>query len=174
MTQDILIYEFEGNYFLIQRGQQGENPAPQTSCQRQLPSENTGLFSKLPFSCSSEKLGEAAIMALDNFDVIPPQYDPWENKELNKQLCEWLGTKYFATITKNSRMVQLVREENTVEIIPFDNHNKNPWYGPMIKDAGFRKDVFFTTSSDSSHETVGQLIFDAFAISTYHPERKKK
>jgi hypothetical protein len=172
MTQDMLIYEFEENYFLIQRGQQGKPPTPPTSHQR--PSENTGLFSKLPFSCTSDELGKAAIETLDNFDTIPPQYDPWENKGLNKQLCEWLGTRYFATITKNSRMVQLVREGNIISIYPFDNHNKQPWYGPMTKEMGFRKEVFFTISSDSSHETIGKLIFEAFAKATYNPERKKK
>jgi hypothetical protein len=172
MTQDMLIYEFEGNYFLIQRGQQGKNPTPQTPHQR--PSENVRLFSKLPFSCTSKELGEAAIETLDNFDTVPPQYDSWENKELNKQLCEWLETRYFATITKNSRLVQLEREGNLISIYPFDNHNKQPWYGQMTKKCGFKKEVFFTTSSDSSHEVIGKLIFEAFNISTYHPERRKK
>ena len=171
MKQDMLIYEFEENYFLIQRGQQGKNPTPTT---HQRASEDVGLYSKLPFSCSPEELGKAAIETLDNFDTVPPQYDSWENKELNKQLCGWLKTRYFATITKNSRLVQLYREGNIISIYPFDNHNKQPWYGPMIKDCGFRKEVFFTTSSDSSPETIGKLILEAFAKATYNPERKKK
>ena len=172
MYQDMLIYEFEENYFLIQRGQQGKNPRPQTW--HQYPSEDVKLFAKLPFSCTCEELGQAAIGALDNFDTTAPQYDPWENKELNKQLCEWLETRYFATITKNSRLVQLIREENKIEIIPFDNHNKNPWYGPMTKEMDFKKDMFFTISNDSPYEIIGKLIFEAFTISTYNPEMKTK
>ena len=166
----MLIYEFEGSYFLIQRGQQGKNPMPQTPYQQ--PSGNVKLFAKLPLSCSCEELGQTAVGALDNFDTITPKYDPWEFKELNKQLCEWLETRYFATITKNSRLVQLRREKNTIKIIPFDNHNKNPWYGPMTKEMDFKKDMFFTISNESSYETIGKLIIDAFTISTYHPERK--
>jgi hypothetical protein len=170
MTQDILIYEFEENYFIIQRGQQGKNPALRASYQ--YASENVKLFAKLPFSCSCEELGEAAVGALDNFDTIPPQYDSWENKELNKQLCEWLGTRYFATITKNSRLVQLIREKNKIEITPFDNHNKNPWYGPMIRGMGFKKNMFLIISNNSPYETIGKLILEVFNISTYNPDMK--
>jgi hypothetical protein len=172
MEQDMLIYEFGKNYFLIQRGQQGKNPAPQTSHQR--PSENTRLFSKLPISRPSGELGAAAVETLDNFDKIPPRYDPWENKGLNKQLCKWLGAGRFATLIKNSRLVQLVRKGNVISVIPFDNHKKNPWLGPMTKNAGFNKDVVFTVTSGSSCETIGKLIFDAFAVATCHPANRKR
>ena len=130
------------------------------------------MFAKLEISCPKEQMGKAVIGALDKFDVVPPKHDPWDYKELNAQLCGWLGARSVNALTKNSRLVQVIKDGDKLEILPFDNHTKQPWYGPMIKDVGFRKEKLFKIPSDSSFEMIGKLIFDAFAIATYHPERK--
>jgi len=169
MIQDLLIYEFKNNFFVIQRSQQGTIPNDKNY---QRPSENVDLFAKLDITCSNEILGRAVMGALDKFDVIRPKYDSWELKELNAQLCSWVGSRGINVLNNNSRLVQVIRDCNRLSIIPYDNYNKNPWYGPMTKEAGYKKDIIFETENDSSFETIGKLIFDAFKVSTYNPKRK--
>ena len=157
MTQDTVIYEFKNAFFILQRSEVGTE---------------TGLIAKLEIPCPKEQMGKAVIGALDKFDEIPPGHDRWDYKKLNAQLCAWLGAKGVNSLTKNSRMVQVIRDGDKLEILPFDNHTKQPWYGPMIKDCGFRKEKIFAIPSSSSFETIGKFISDAFEIATYHRERK--
>jgi hypothetical protein len=171
MIHDILIYEYNNNYFVIQRSQQGTTPNDKN---HQYPSENVELFIKFDISCSDEEIGKSIMEALDKFDTVRPKYEPWELKELNTQLCSWVGARGINVLNKNSRLVQVIKDGSELSIVPFDNYNKNPWYGPMTKKAGFGKDILFTATSDSSYETIGRLVLDAFNISTYNPERKDK
>lgn len=169
MSQDVLIYEFKNSFFVIQRSQQGTRTNDK---KYQHASENVDLFAKLDIDCLNEDIGRAVIGALDKFDSLLPKYDSWELKELNAQLCSWVGSRGINVLNKNSRLVQVIRDCGRLSILPFDNYIKNPWYGPMIKEAGYGKDIIFETSNDSSCETIGKLIFEAFEVSTYNPERK--
>jgi hypothetical protein len=169
MIQDTLIYEYENSFFIIQRGQQGKNP---NTTAHQRASENTALFSQLSISCSYEELGNATIGVLEHFDTIPPQYDPWETKELNKLLYSWVGAKNYKTLERNSRLVQVIRNQNNIEIIPFDNYNKYKWYAPMSPEDGYKSKII-KLALDVSSSDIGKSIFKVFEFATYNPEKKE-
>lgn len=157
------IYEFKGNYFVIEESQQGAD-AEVTPYQRA--SESRALAARLPIGGSVEELGGAARRALVNFDIEPPKYDSWDTKPLVKQLVGWLGARGFATIEKNSRMVVVTEElsNRKIKVYPSDNYQANPWYGIELEKV-------LVTDAECTDEALGVLILEAFAQSTYHPHR---
>lgn len=159
---DSIIYEYNETYFIIQRSRQSRNVEDSVS-------ENVALAASLPNSTDYSKLGEAALVALDQYDVVEPAYKPWELKELRKQLCGWVGAKSYPGLLKNSRIVLMVKDfaAETIKIIPFDNNNIKPWES-MIDTKIISLPIY------ANHDSVGQAIDAAFSISTYHPERKNK
>lgn len=170
MTKDILIYEYQDVFFIIQRSQQGKSPNPLWG-KEQRASENVKLFMKLSVCSASEEIGKVVIGALEEFDKVLPAYDPWELKELNQQLCKWIGVCSINTLYRNSRLVQVSKNEKDITILPFDNHNKNPWYGPMSIDMGFTSIENCHLPLEVSFEMIGNAIYAAFKLATYHPKR---
>ena len=166
MLQDALIYEFGSNYFVIQRSQQGKSPRPEWGPKRR-PSDNSALTAKVPIGSSEEQVGGAVLEALDNYDRHPPSFDSWELKELRKQLCDWVGVRGYPTLVKNSRLVMVLRdpEQDSITVIPFDNHNLNPWESQLT-------DQQIVLSGTAPADEVGRAVETAFAHATYHPERK--
>lgn len=169
MKEDILIYEYQTWYFIIQRSQQGKEPNPKWG-KEQRASENSSLFCKLPLTCTIEDMGKSSIEALDCFDKILPMYDSWELKELNKQLCGWIGVKSINTLNRSCRLVQVVRTECNISVLPFDNYNENPWCCPMTSEFGFKNRII-ELPKDSSFGDIGKAIFEAFKHATYHPNK---
>jgi len=168
MKQDILIYEYRQSFFIIERSQQGKGTDIQTEYQRA--SENVNLQIELSKLCTHKELGEATVEALNKFDKTQPKHNPWELKKLNKQLCSWLKCRSINALNKNSRLVQVIRTESQLIIIPFDNHNKYPWYAPMNSEDGY-KDKITNMKLNSLYEEIGCSIIQAFEHSTYNPER---
>jgi hypothetical protein len=164
LYKDVLVYEYKNNYFVIQRSTQGQEYDKRVKA-----GENAGLFSKLSLDCPSESLGNDVFMALENYNKIRPSFDPWELKELNKQSCIWVGARGRKTFDRDSRCVQIIKT-NKLKIIPFDNCNKNEWYGPMTKEMGFKNKVT-TIEVHSSFEIIGNKVKAAFKESTYNPKR---
>ena len=89
---DVLIYEFESKFFVLERCQQGVDINP-THGPRQNASENAAVSQVVALNYSDAQLGKAVLNALDNFDSHAPTYESWQNKELGKQLCSWLGAR---------------------------------------------------------------------------------
>lgn len=171
MTKDILIYEYQDVFFIIQRSQQGKSPNPLWS-KEQRASENVKLFMKLSVGSTSEEVGKAVIEALEEFDKTLPAYDSWELEQLNRQLCKWIGANSINALYKNSRLVQVIKNEKDITIVPFDNHNKNSWYAPMTTDMGFKDLENCHLSLEASFKMIGNAIYEAFKLATYHPQRK--
>lgn len=171
MTSDILIYEYQNNFFIIQRSQQGKHPNPLWGTEQRA-SENVKLFAELSVRSTFEDVGKAVVEALDRFDTILPAYDCWELDKLNRQLCEWIGVKSINSLYKNSRLVQVIRDDKNITVLPFDNHNKNPWYSPMTSDMGFKNMKNSQLPLEASFEIIGNAISVAFNLATYHPKRK--
>jgi hypothetical protein len=157
---DMIIYELKGNYYFIERARQDRNG--ETS-----PSENTALTSKLPVNADENEIGGAVLQALDNYDKVSPSYSPWELKELRKQLCGWVEVKSYPALVKNSRLVLVYKdfEKDKIFVIPFDNHNINPWETMLEKKA-------IVLASSAPADDIGEAVTNAFSIATYHPERK--
>ncbi|MBP7901618.1 MAG: CdiI family contact-dependent growth inhibition immunity protein [Spirochaetes bacterium] len=157
---DMIIYEFKDNYYFIQRSRQVRD-------REVSPSENTALTQKLTVSADVCEIGNAVLIALNNYDKIPPVYSPWELDELRKQLCVWVGARSYRTLVKNSRLVLVDKDfgKKKIYVFPFDNHNIDPWETMLVKRAG-RLD-FSASAAD-----VGKAVVKAFSVATYHPERK--
>ena len=164
MVAETLIYEYKDNYFIIQRSTQGK-AFNETS-----PSENAALYSKLSINCSSEQLGKDARGAIENYNKIRPQWEPWELEILNKNFCKWVGAKGRKSFDRDSRCVQIIKTDK-LEIIPFDNCIKNEWYGPMLRDMGFKNKII-TINIESDYKNIGENIKKAFTVATYNKERK--
>lgn len=166
MEQDTLIYEYRSTLFIIQRSQQGKAKRPGDGSGQRL-SESSGLTASLPVGAVHEQIGAGVLKALDSFDRHPPSYDPWELKELRKQLCDWIGARGYPTLVKNSRLVLVLRdsEQGTLVVIPFDNHNLNPWETQLT-------DRQLVLPATASAREVGQAVETAFTYATYHPDRK--
>ncbi len=164
VSLDATIYEFRGQFFVIEESQQGKDLLPTTAHQR--PGELRSLAGVLPVDGPPDLLGRVAKRALQNFDIEPPKHDPWELAAMRKQLVGWLGARGFATIVKNSRFVKLSQNVETGEITlyPSDNHQSNPWYG-------VRLDKALTLNSECDEVALGEAILAAFNLSTYHPDR---
>ncbi len=162
-TLNATIYEFKGNYFVIEESQQGTT-AHESVYQRA--SEIRALAIKLPIGGSVEELGNATRRALANYDIEPPKYNSWDSKELVKQLVGWLGARGFATIEKNSRMVRVSEElsSGTIKVYPSDNYQANPWYGIEL-------DKVLVIDEKCTDEALGEVILEAFTQSTYNPDR---
>lgn len=162
-TLSATVYEFKGSYFVIEEAQQGTK-ALITAHQR--PEEIRALGAKLPTPVDVGVLGQEARAALERFDIEPPAYDSWQPKELTKQMVGWLGARGFATIVKNSRRVKLrqILQTGEITVFPGDNHQAHPWYG-LLEDKAL---VLQSTCTD---EELGKVILQAFALSTYHPDR---
>ncbi len=161
-----LIYEFRKNYFVIERCQQGVELNPAHGSE-QGPSEDCALSASLSLGCSAKDLGQALLKAIENFDTHPPAFNPWEDKEHQKALCDWMGVRGIPTLEKNSRLIQVVKDygADIYTIYPYDNCNINPWNGPF---AGHE----IVLPGSSGPTEIGEAVIKAFAISTYHPERK--
>ena len=166
MNKEALIYEYKNNYFIIQRSTQGKKFDERIEA-----TENVALFSKLPLDCSLEKLGADVFRVLENFNIIRPKFESWEFSELNKQFCTWVGARGRKPFDRDSRCVQIYKKEK-LEIIPYDNCNKNEWYGPMLNNMGFRNKIIML-DHNSSFEIIGENIKTAFSKATYNPNRKK-
>lgn len=162
-TLSAMVYEFKGSYFVIEEAQQGTK-ALITAHQR--PEEIRALGAKLPIPADTGVLGREARAALERFDIEPPAYDSWQPKELTKQMVGWLGARGFATIVKNSRMVKLRQMLQTggIAVFPGDNHQAHPWYGLL-------EDKALMLEGTCRDEALGDVILQAFALSTYNPER---
>ncbi|MDR1284817.1 MAG: hypothetical protein LBJ88_01290 [Campylobacteraceae bacterium] len=167
MYKDVLIYEYKNYYYIIQRSTQGKEYD-----ERVKSSENVVLYSKLELNCPIKQLGNDVSAALENYNKIRPKFEPWELGGLNKQFCSWVGAKGRKSFDRDSRCVQVIKN-NKLEIIPFDNCNKNGWYGPMIKEMRFKNKIT-TIEIDSTFETIGWRIKKAFKKSTYNPNKKYK
>ena len=161
-----LVYEYKDHYFVIQRSTQGK-----IADERVKADENAALYEKLSIGCSLEALGSAVSGALQAYNTIRPLFDPWELSGLNRQFCSWVGARGRKPFDRDSRCVQICVDHEDLEIIPFDNCNKNPWYGPMIRDMGFRNKTV-TINANSSFENIGEKIKQAFETATYHRDRK--
>jgi len=158
--QDMLIYEYRGDYYFIERSRQARDSEICAS-------ENTALTSKLPVSTDVGEIGNAVLKSLENYDKVPPAYSPWELKELRKQLCGWVGARSYTALVKNSRQVLVDKnyEKSKILVIPFDNHNIDSWETMLVRRAG-RLDV------TASAADVGKAVVKAFSIATYHPDRR--
>lgn len=159
---DVIIYEYDKQYFIIQRSKQDKR-------QDECPSENVALAAKLPENVNLAKLGEKVLDAINDYGRIDPTYPPWELKKLRKQLCSWLDAKSYSSVLKNSRMViaQKNFDNNKIEIIPFDNFNINAWETLLVDDI-----IYLPIDSDA--KSIGTAVNIGFSIATFHPERKKK
>lgn len=165
-TANALVYEYNDHYFVIQRSTQGK-----VYDERMRGDDNVALYEKLPTDCSFGSLGTAVLGALKKYDTVRPIADPWELSKLNEQFCSWVGARGRKPFDRDSRCVQVIADREELEIIPFDNCNKNPWYGPMTPEMGFKSKTA-TINADSSFETVGEQIKRAFEAATYHADRK--
>jgi hypothetical protein len=156
-----IIYEVSDKYFIIQRSKQDKQQA-------ESPSENVALASILPKGIDVMTLGQEALAAINSYGTVDPTYEPWELKELRKQLCGWVGVRSYPGLMKNCRIVLLEKDfdKNNINVIPFDNNNIKPWESMIDNE-------IISLPIDADKESVGKAIDTAFSISTYHPERKK-
>ncbi|MEN9133863.1 hypothetical protein [Xanthomonas euvesicatoria] len=165
-TLDTQIYEYKGSYFVLEMCQQGEvlNPAHGPS---QRASEFCGLSAKLEGESDSNKIGQAVLTALDEFDTKPHPFSHFDIPLRNKTVSGWFGARGMASLEKNCRVVQVLHylQRDEIHIIPFDNHNRNNWNGPM-------DDKIIVLPSTAGATEIGDAVRAAFAVATYHPERK--
>jgi transposase len=161
MKKDAIIYEHSNSLSVIQRARQDQREGQQG------PSENTALAGKASLHDNAEVIGAICNRALDAYDVVPPKYDPWELKELRKDLCKWIGIKSFSNVVKDTRLVLVVRDEQNREtsVIPFDNHNSKPWEEMLVDQA-------IKLPFASTDDELGNAVKLAFEIATYHPQKK--
>lgn len=163
LHENASIFEYNHSFFIIQNGQQGVGPRKNTE---QRASEYIKLYKKLPAKGNLSELGSVVLEALAAFDTEGPEFESWENTKLAKKIKQWLGARGQKDITVNSREIQIIRwldKGNLLEIIPFDNFNRNPWCGPM-------EDKIISLPSDATAQEVGEAIHKAFIIATHHPD----
>lgn len=156
-----VIYEISDKYFIIQRSKQDK-------LQEESPGENVALASVLPKKIDTMTLGQEALAAINSYGKVDPAYDPWELKELRKQLCGWIGVRSYPELMKSCRIVLLEKDfdKNIINVIPFDNNNVKPWENMIDHE-------IISLPIDADKDNVGIAIDMAFSKSTYHPERKK-
>ncbi|WP_052712037.1 hypothetical protein [Paracidovorax citrulli] len=160
------IYEYKGNYFVLEMCQQGQVLLPQHGPE-QLASEFCALSAKLDRGVGAEELGKATVKALDDFDTQAHSFDEYDIPGRNKVVSGWFGARGMGVLEKNCRVVQVLRylESGETRVIPFDNHNRNDWNGPM-------EDKAISLSRNADASEVGHAVQAAFSSATYHPERK--
>lgn len=162
LTDEILIYEYRNNYFVIELSQQGKN---RSESPPQRASEIRALSCRLPVKCSPEELGAAARRALDRFDIEPPSFDPWEMACLRRTRKSIFQYRSMAEFEKNCRLVCLSRDPlGGIAGCPTDNHRANPWHGVV-------PDKTIELARESTNAQIGELIVLLFGMSTTHPDR---
>ncbi len=159
------IYEYKGDYYIIEECQQGQELLPQHGSE-QGASDFCAISKKLSKTASNTEIGEQVLVALDNFDRQPHPFDQFDIQARNKIVSGWFGARGMGSLEKNCRVVQVVKniKSNMINVIPFDNHNHNSWNGPMEEKSIELKSI--TSSS------LGDAVQAAFRVATYHPERK--
>ncbi|WP_338724531.1 hypothetical protein V9L16_09180 [Pseudomonas tolaasii] len=161
---EVLVHEFKENFFIIQRGQQGVTPNPAHGPEQRA-SENVKLYVKLRSTCTDEELGEKILAALNCFDTIAPNYDPWDNSKLARQVKTWLNASNLKEIDIKSRTVKITKNINppkAYSILPFDNFNSNPWCSPM-------EEMAITLDVTAPLLALGNAVRRAFTIARHHP-----
>ncbi|MDR2011681.1 MAG: hypothetical protein LBQ20_01260 [Rhodanobacter sp.] len=162
--EQILIYEYKSNLYLIQRGQQGVTLNPAHG-EDQRAAENVNLYAKVSIEIEDYLLGSKIIEALGLFDTEPPNFEPWETEKLRANIKKWLGAKGQNDIKTNTRLVDVVRRLNRdggYEITPYDNFNSNLWCGPMENSC-------IMLASSASQVDVAKSVRQAFQMATHHP-----
>lgn len=164
-TNETQIYEYKGNYFILQMCQQGKilNPAHGS---KQLASDFCALSCKISIDSSSLALGDATLIALNDFDVIGHPFDQFDIPARNKIVASWFGARGMGSLEKNCRVVQIIENLQTgsLSVIPFDNHVINDWNGPIEGGA--------IDLAGRDAESLGNAVKAAFLVATYHPDRK--
>ena len=117
-------------------------------------------------SCSGSKNRQHV-----NYNKVLPKYEPWELSQLNNQLRTWLGARGIRTIIREGKLVQVIEENSKIEVIPFDNYNRNQWWGPMTKAMGFYEDKSVILEN-CTPELLGRNIINAFNVATYNPNKR--
>lgn len=167
-THEMQIYEYKGNYFLLEMCQQGQELNPLHGS-RQMPSDFSALSAKLPIGSPAIEIGNATLKALSDFDTRPHPFNEFDIPARNRVIASWFGARGMGSLEKNCRVVQIIKylENGKMHVIPFNNHNINNWNGPM-------EGRNIVLRSDDSASKLGETVKDAFLIATYHPERKDK
>lgn len=157
---DIIIYEYDQYFSVIQRSPQDENI-------NDAPSEDVALAGKFPINASPSEMGRTIMQAIDNYGQVRPKYAPWELKEIRKQLCNWVGAKSGPDLQRNSRIVLVQKNMHAqkIQIIPFDNFNLNKW--ETLLESKTTELPLGTSEEELGHSVIG-----AFSKATFHPDRK--
>jgi hypothetical protein len=160
----VTIYEYKNSFFVLVESQQSQvlNPAWGS---KQGESDYADLGCILPLHCSSVEIGDAVMIALDNFDTKPTPYDKFDFSARNRQIKKWIGYKGIAEFDRSLREVDVRKwlDGSGYVITPFDNNNINPWIGGM-------KDKTILLSDSASSEELGSAVLEAFKMATYHPD----
>jgi len=167
--EDVLLYEFKQYFYIIQRGQQGITLAPRHGSM-QRGTESVKLYAKIRIGCTEEELGSAILGAMDAYDTVGPDFESWEREKLRRNMKIWLEARGQKDIDVNSRCVQILRRLNRggeYEIVPYDNKNLNPWYGPYDG-----KEIFLPFGATASE--IGTAVRQALTIATHHPQYEGK
>jgi hypothetical protein len=160
------IYEYKGSYFVLEMCQQGQVLLP-VHGPEQLASEFCALSATLDCAVGADELGRSTSKALDDFDTQPHPFDQYDIPSRNKVVSGWFGARGMGVLEKNCRVVQVLHSLKRSEtfVIPFDNHRRNNWNGPM-------EDHAITLPQEAGAFEVGRAVKTAFSLATYHPERK--
>ncbi|MBB6366707.1 hypothetical protein FHR56_001820 [Xanthomonas sacchari] len=160
------IYEYKGSYFVLEMCQQGQVLLPQHGSE-QLASEFCALSAKLDRDVGAEELGQATLKALNDFDTQAHSFDEYDIAGRNKVVSGWFGARGMGILEKNCRVVQVLRylERGEIRVVPFDNHNRINWNGPMEEKA-------VSLSGNAGAFEVGRTVQSAFLSATYHPKRE--
>jgi hypothetical protein len=164
LYEQALVYEYRGNFFIIQRGQQGVKLNPEHG-DEQRAAESVKLYAELSSTSEDNLLGSKIIDALNLFDTEPPEFNPWENTKLGGNLKKWLKARGQNDIKINTRLIDVTKRLDrggSYEITPYDNFNLNPWCGPMTQQC-------MTLSPSASILDIGKAARRAFEIATHHP-----
>lgn len=163
---DTQIYEYKGSYFVLEMCQQGQVLRPEHGSEQRA-SEFCALSARLDRDVDADELGRATTKALDDFDTRPHPFDQFNIPSRNKVVSGWLGARGMGSLEKNCRVVQVLHSLKRSEtlVIPFDNHRRNNWNGPM-------EDHAITLPQETDAFEVGRAVKTAFSLATYHPERK--
>jgi len=130
--------------------------------------EPVALTKALPVGSSVQAVGEEVLEALKDFNAVAPEYSSMEHGKTYRAIAKSVGARSYKFLEENSRYIQVLQKfaenDGVTEVIPFDNCNIKQWISALENE-------IIVLPLHPSTQSLGNAIYKAFSVATYHPAR---